>query len=279
MEKRRSLILVIVTWLLVIFNTDAFAGSGPTKIWPEYPQTGFLARHFILHHRLYHYVVYLPANYVQMSGFPVPVILFLHGSEERGDDGWKQTEGGLADAIRNHPELYPAIVVMPQIPKDMEWSAHPIWDVHAKNGLEVANRALEYVLREFDADENRIYLTGLSLGGSGAWELAESEPTRFAAVVPVAAYRKSNDQNLASLIQLPMWVFQGARDHLCPVEDARQLVAKVRELGGNKIQYTEYPDAGHVETWEKAYADPALSQWLFKQALPATDRSTEKSLQ
>jgi len=145
---------------------------------PARPQdTGFLNRVIVLNGTSYRYVVYLPIEYDPRRSWPV--ILFLHGSGERGSDGMDETQVGLPNAIRAHPERWPFIVVMPQVPYNHHHWTDP-------DMMQMAIATLDAEIKEFHGDPERVYLTGLSLGGYGVWEIAKDYPGRFAAIVPVS---------------------------------------------------------------------------------------------
>ncbi len=155
-------------------------------------QTGFLDRSVTLAGHAYHYQVYVPADYATKPSWPA--ILFLHGAGERGDDGLLQTNVGLAPAIRQNPSRYPAIVVFPQVPRDSQW-------VGAPGDMAVA--ALQQTMREFHVDRNRVYLTGLSMGGHGTWYVAYQHPELFAAVVPICGWVREFPQFRGSVPAVP----------------------------------------------------------------------------
>jgi predicted peptidase len=139
--------------------------------------TGFLNRRIELEGVSYRYQVYVPAEYSPTRRWPV--ILFLHGSGERGTDGLLQTSVGLGEAIRRHADRWPAIVVFPQAPPDYRW--------HGRIA-HLALAALDRTTRELRTDPARVYLVGLSAGGNGVWNLAYRTPERFAAVVAVCGW-------------------------------------------------------------------------------------------
>lgn len=218
---------------------------------------------------LHRYQVFVPARADRDA---MPVILFLHGSGERGDDGDKQTAVGLGPHVRARADDFPALVVFPQAPADSEWTGA------------VADRAfaaLDAALREFGGDPARVYLTGLSRGGYGTWELALSQPDRFAALVPVCGGITAPPQRpdlavdavldgadpfaeaATRLRHVPTWIFHGARDDLVPPEQSRRMAAALREAGAD-VRYTEIPDANH-NAWDPAYAHAPLWDWLFAQ--------------
>lgn len=220
--------------------------------------TGFLNQTITLNDRTFHYVVYVPREYTYTRAWPV--ILFLHGSGERGTDGLRQTDVGIGRAIRRHPERIPAIVVMPQCPPQSHW-AGPMGHM--------ALKCLEDTSRRYRCDPQRVYLTGLSMGGNGAWYLGASLSDRFAAVVPICGFAELDhdtglDEKLAAqLTDMPIWCFHGDADPAVPVTKSREMVHLIREAGG-EVTYTEYPDARH-NVWDRAYGDPDLWKWLFAQ--------------
>jgi predicted peptidase len=230
-------------------------------------ETGFLDRTISVAGERSAYQVYVPRQ-VRRG---MPVILFLHGAGERGSDGLLQTAVGLPQAIRQHVERWPAVVVMPQVPQGRLW----------QNTTAVARAALERTVREFGSDRKRVYLAGLSMGGNGAWAMAAAEPDRFAAAIivcgfvqPIAtrdyqpivppgttdAYAWTAQQ----LARLPVWIAHGDADPVVPVADSRAMAAALRSAGG-QVTYKELPGVGH-NAWDPAFADPALPAWLFAQA-------------
>lgn len=238
-------------------------------------ETGFLDRTLPLNGGIYRYQVFLPSNWDKHARWPV--ILFLHGAGERGDDGLLQTDVGLGHAIRQDAARWPAVIVMPQCSKDKLWTDA---DMQA-----LALAALDASVHEFGGDRNRIYLTGISMGGYGSWEMAAKHPGMFAAVVVIcggingppeipplhvslADTSKVADPyaETARLIgKTPVWIFHGAADDTVPVEESRKM-AQALKAGKSNFQYTEYPGVGH-NSWDKAYAEPALTTWLFAQRL------------
>lgn len=215
------------------------------------------------------YSVYVPSNYSTISRWPV--ILFLHGSGESGNDGLKQTAIGLPQAVRLFPERFPAIVVMPQSVLHRPW-VDPTWQ---NNAL----KALDATLSEFSVDLDRVYLTGLSKGAAGAWYLAMRAKERFAALVPVCGRIEPGNNTTAPWTgietvsfeqaanrlgpDLPIWVHHGDADKTVPVEQSRQMVAALKSIG-NPVRYSEYEGVGH-NSWDRAYQDLAFPQWLFAQ--------------
>ncbi len=233
----------------------------------------------------YRYRVFLPVGYRAEGSWPV--VLSLHGSDERGDDDVAQATSGLGPFVLDHPDRVPAIVVFPQCRRDREWVG-PM----ARQAL----AALEQAVAEFHGDPRRLYLTGISMGGSGAWYLARDR--RFAAVVPICGeVRPAADDplpadaspSLAALVAspdpfaalareiagTPVWAFHGERDGEVPVEQSRRMVAALR-AAGSPTRYTEYPGVGH-DAWDRAYANPELWRWLLAQSKPGPEPAGDKA--
>src|SRR2546427_12390304 len=162
---------------LRVIRTMAFLVLLTQALEAQTPQTGFLDRRVSVAGQSHHYQVFVPFSYTASQRWPV--ILFLHGAGERGDDGLLQTQVGLGAAVRQNAARFPAIIVFPQMPAESAWTGTP---------AQVAIAALEQVSREFQVDSDRVYLTGLSMGGNGVWYLAYRYPSRFAALVPICGF-------------------------------------------------------------------------------------------
>lgn len=225
-------------------------------------QTGFLNATIRQGEKSLPYVVYVPRDYTPEKKWPV--VLFLHGAGERGDGGLAQSDVGIGRAIRFNPERFPALVVMPQCPKDKAWGAgirgfvgdHP--DV-----AELAMGALDEVLKSYSTDPARVYLTGLSMGGYGTWYLGSKYPERFAALLPICGGGKPAEMATA-LKNLPIWVFHGDADQAVPVARSREMVEAIKAAGSSRIKYTEYPGVGH-NSWDAAYGNAEAIAWLLAQ--------------
>jgi predicted peptidase len=245
--------------------------AAPAGVQAQRVETGFLDRTVTVGGTPYRYQVYVPAGYAG-STQRWPVILFLHGAGERGSDGLFQTSVGLPAAIRSTPARYPALVVMPQVPADSLWLGQP---------GQAAMAALDRTLAEFRADPERVYLTGMSMGGNGAWSLAYQFPERFAAVVPICGFispisrlpgtrsivpADSGDAFAAiarRLRGIPVWIFHGEVDPVVPVNESRRAAEALRAAGGN-VRYTELLGTGH-NAWSPAYESPQFAEWLLAQ--------------
>ena len=190
------------------------------------------------------YLLYAPETSV-----PVPLILLLHGSGERGNDLVHVGDEGLGELLANLPE--DALVVVPQCPENTRWTEH----------LGALGTILDTVAAAHTVDPNRSYLTGLSMGGQGAWYLAAGAPERFAALVPVCG--RSNPEAAGNLRTLPIWVFHGKDDNTVLPNESEKMVRALEEAGAN-VKSTFYPGVGH-NSWSKAYSEPDLYSWLFTQ--------------
>ena len=144
-------------------------------LWARQHDTGFLNRTVAVGGVTYNYQVFVPSNWSKKVKWPV--ILFLHGYGEEGDDGLVQTQVGLANAIRKHVDRFPTVVVIPQCRKK-DWWTSPAMEAQAL-------KALDQTMKEFKGDPQRVYLTGLSMGGFGTWGFASGHPAEFAALVPI----------------------------------------------------------------------------------------------
>ncbi len=194
-----------------------------------------------------HYWLYLPANHDGKA--KLPLLLFLHGAGERGDD---------LDVVKKHgpPKLcadqkdWAFITVSPQCAKEKRWDAATLV------------KLVDHIAAQQKADDKRLYVTGLSMGGSGSWAITTAYPDKFAAAVPMCG--RGDAAAAEKLVALPIWVFHGAKDTGSPVTLSETMVEAVKKAGGEKIKLTIDPDAGH-DCWTKAYADPALYKWLLEQ--------------
>ncbi|HSJ06729.1 MAG TPA: PHB depolymerase family esterase [Longimicrobiales bacterium] len=191
------------------------------------------------------YLLFLPADYP--SGRRWPLLLFLHGAGERGDDLDRVAVHGPPRIIREATAALPFIVVSPQVPDDRIWS------------VQFLDALLEEVMATHAVDADRIYLTGLSMGAYGAWHLAMEYPDRFAALVPISG--GATITGACTLRHLPVWAFHGALDEVVPVSRTEELVARLRDCEGH-VRYTRYEDVGH-DAWTATYANPALYDWLL----------------
>ncbi len=201
-------------------------------------------------------------------GRKYPLVLFLHGAGERGTDNDRQLVHGVKTfASKEMQERYPCFVVAPQCPEKTMWVDIP-WDSPQPKMPETPNAnhvtliaLLDQVEQDFPVDTNRRYVTGLSMGGFGTFEMAVRHPDRFAAAAPVCG--GTDLSRLPAASKLPFWIFHGGKDTVVRVERSRE-AAEVLKKAGAGPRYTEYPDVAH-NSWSKAYATPELYEWLFAQ--------------
>lgn len=217
-----------------------------------------------------------PLNF--QKGKKYPVVLFLHGSGERGNDNEAQLNWGadmfLDSTIR---VKFPAIVVFPQCPSNSKWSEYNkslnsdstgyTWKNDPKifNSLKLVSEFIDTLLTSNEVDKRRIYVGGLSMGGFGTLELLWRKPNTFAAAFPICG--AGNPEKLKEYrTNLPIWLFHGEKDPVIPVSNSR-LLYNVLKTTSAKPRYTEYPNVGH-DSWKNAFMEPTLLPWLFAQKLP-----------
>jgi predicted peptidase len=208
------------------------------------------------------YWLYLPADYGKQAGRKWPLMLFLHGVGGCGDDLERVKEHGPPRLIEQGKE-FPFIVVSPQCPKGQMWSA------------DVLNTLLDAVIKEYSVDQDRVYCTGLSMGGYGTWSLATAYPQRFAAIVPICG--GGQPAQAARLKPVPIWAFHGARDSIVPVSESEQMVDAVKKVGGD-AKLTVYPKARH-NCWARAYSDPEVYDWLLAHRRAAAAKQAQSGRQ
>ena len=198
----------------------------------------------------------------------IPVILFLHGAGERGSDNIAQLTVGLPQLIKSLDSLKinPYIIVAPQCPVDIKW-VDTDWTLPSHKMKGSLSPVLANALAVFDSvvahtplvDTNCLYLTGLSMGGFGTWELAQRFPERFAAVLPICGGGDTAQAN--RLTQLPIWAFHGKKDKLVKVSRTTDMNSKKKKKGG-KPNMTLYDTIGHL-CWNTVYKDLDVIRWLF----------------
>lgn len=200
-----------------------------------------------------------------------PLVIFFHGAGERGDDNAKQLVHGMKDfASAANRAKYPCFVVAPQCPNNKQWVEVP-WsdDKHtmpkeASQPLKLSVALLDALEKEFSIDKDREYVTGLSMGGFGTWDLVQRYPDRFAAAAPVCG--GGDTAGAKSLAKLPIWVFHGDNDTAVKTQRSRDMVAALKAAGSD-VKYTEYKNTGH-DSWSATYSDPKFMEWLFAQKKP-----------
>ncbi len=191
------------------------------------------------------YLIAVPQEEPAAEGWPL--LLFLHGLGECGSDINRVKKHGPPKLIENG-KRFPFVVVSPQCPRGSRWEA---WRLSV---------LLDEVIKRNDIDEERVYITGLSMGGFGTWDLAAYSPERFAAIAPICGGGNTLDGKL--LKNLPVWVFHGAEDKIVPASFSESMVTAIRRAGGGS-KITIYPHAGH-DSWTETYENPELYEWLLK---------------
>ena len=197
------------------------------------------------------YLLYVPEAH-DPSGDPVPLLLFLHGAGERGADVQRVAAHGPPKLIAAGTD-FPAIVVSPQAPEN-EW-----WPQRAQDLLAL----LDDITTRYNVDEDRVYVTGLSMGGYGTWALLQADPRRFAAAIPICG---GGNALLAgrALRSVSVWAFHGEADRVVPVQESIDMVEAIRAAGGENVELTVYPGVDH-DSWTQTYDDPAVWEWLWSQ--------------
>lgn len=194
------------------------------------------------------YKVYLPRDYADDPTRSWPLVVFLHGAGERGEDPALLDRNGPTKEAAEGRE-FPFILLAPQCPEDS------VWIMQKDRVIE----AMTLVRRDYRVDPERIYLTGLSMGGFGTWEIAMEHPDRFAAILPVCGGGMS--WRLNALGQLPIWTFHGAKDEVVPIAYTEEMVRALNALG-HPVRYTIIPDAGH-DCWTEVYRREDVYEWLL----------------
>ena len=196
------------------------------------------------------YYLYFPKDYKSEKNKKFPLLLFLHGGGESGDSLSTIKSNGPPKLIVEGKQ-FPFLILAPQNPYKMKW-----WNTRAVAQL------LDTIVANNRVDKNRIYLTGLSRGGSAAWEMAVQYPDKFAALAVVCGM---TPLPYASWINkdLPIWVFHGDQDKSIPISESVNMVDKLKAMGYN-VKFTIYEGVGH-NSWEKAYTNEALYSWFVRQ--------------
>lgn len=201
------------------------------------------------------YLLFLPSGYEEPSSKPWPLMLFLHGSGERGRQLHKVAAHGPPLIVKTQP-VFPFIVVSPQCAAGDYWSNSTLLPL------------LDDLEERYRVDKSRVYLTGLSMGGYGTWELAMTQPDRFAAIAPICGGGNTlpillSDRSRERFLKtLGVWAFHGAKDPVVPLAESQRMIAAIREIG-NHAKLTVYPEAGH-DAWTETYQNPALYRWLLE---------------
>jgi predicted peptidase len=207
------------------------------------------------------YLLYLPPDYSEEKSWPL--VLFLHGAGERGTDLDLVTKHGLPKLIREGQD-FPFIVLSPQCPEGTWWDT------------EMLLHLLDETVATHRVDPDRVYVTGLSMGGFGTWELLLRAPDRFAAAAPICG---GGIPYLAEWFRhVPVWAFHGGKDPVVPLRASEDMVQALKACDGD-VQFTVYPEAGH-DSWTETYQNPELYRWLLshrRQEVPAAEGGAEQT--
>jgi predicted peptidase len=231
-----------------------FSFASPAKARGQ--KTGLLTRDVKVGNTSYSYQVYVPGKLKDVKR--PPVILFLHGIGQRGEGGF--IKGAAALLMRQYLDRLPAVVVLPQCAGGQYWT-DPEMD-------KMVMASLNQTVEEFDADRERLYMIGVSMGGYGAWHFAAEHAGQFAAFIPICGGSplRTSDRftSIARRVgRTPAWVFHGADDRVVPVTESRRMVAALKEAGGN-VRYSEYEGVGH-NVWLNVMKETELLPWLLSQ--------------
>ncbi len=219
------------------------------------PPRGFVDRIYTDDAGDHKYVLFVPRNYTPEKKWPV--ILFLHGAGERGNDGKRQLTVGIGPAVKSRAETFPFLVVFPQC-EDVKGRILTAWSSESPDGKR-ALKILGAVEKEFHVDNRREILTGWSMGGYGTWSIAAATPDRWAGIVPVSG---GGDEAAANkLKKLPIWAFHGAKDAAVRPDESRRMINALKAAGGNP-RYDELSDVGH-DVWKVVYDSDELVEWML----------------
>jgi predicted peptidase len=198
------------------------------------------------------YLLYLPADYEKQDKWPL--VLFLHGAGERGDNLETVMRHGPPKLIAKGKQ-FPFIIVSPQCPNGHWWN----------NELLTLSALLDDIESKYKVDKDRVYLTGLSMGGFGTWALAGYSPDRFAAIIPICG--GGEPLLTRALRHMPVWAFHGGKDPIVPVKRSEELIDALKKADG-EAKLTIYPDALH-DSWSATYDNPEIYEWLLAHRRPA----------
>ncbi|HEU5116281.1 MAG TPA: prolyl oligopeptidase family serine peptidase [Isosphaeraceae bacterium] len=236
--------LAIPTMFLLLLSAPSMGRADDQKTEDRQEEKSF-EREVTIKVKL-HYLLYLPKGYDEDQNKKWPLVLFLHGAGESGDNLQKVKAHGPPSLVAKGQD-FPFILVSPQSPGRG-------WNPDTLNGL------LDDVAEHYRVDPDRVYLTGLSMGGYGTWTLAAAHPDRFAAIVPICG--GGNPKDAFKLKDVPTWVFHGARDNTVPLGRSTDMVEALKAADAREVKFTVYPDAGH-DSWTETYNNPEVFEWLL----------------
>jgi predicted peptidase len=254
---RKALYLLLAGGLLGLASCSSMKKAAMTPAQPKPPIANLTAKKFTAKVSA-EYVLFLPKGYEAKSTNRWPLMLFLHGSGEREGNLWRVTIHGPTKYIEQHPD-FPFILVSPQCEPGQKWSDDLLMGM------------LDEVTVKYRVNTNRIYLTGLSMGGYGAWSLATTYPERFAAVAPICGgegkigmvLSLQDKAKATALKRLPVWAFHGAKDNVVDLSESERMVAALKKIGNKNVKLTVYPEATH-NSWAQTYDNPQLYEWFLQ---------------
>lgn len=235
------------------FDTPGSAASlwfVPTAVPPPPP----IEQEEIYNPSSLNYLLFMPRDTTARIEGKFPLILSLHGIGERGSDLQRVKRDGLPRMLDGN-NAFPFIVISPQCPATTEW--------YYDRTDTLLRKLLDEALVRYPIDRRRIYVTGFSMGGIGAWDLGIRYPNRFAAIAPIAA-RGEEGWNVCAMVEVPVWAFHGANDTTVPLSAAQAIVQSLINCGG-EVTFTVYPNVGH-DAWTRTYGNPQLYQWLLSKS-------------
>lgn len=202
------------------------------------------------------YLLFLPEGYEPKGDKKFPLMMFLHGAGERGTNLSKVGQHGPPKIVKTKKD-FPFVLVSPQCAAGSWWTE------------ELVMGLLDDVIARHNIDTNRVYLTGLSMGGYGTWAMASKYPERFAAVAPICgggeriAVLLAGRSKAAALKTLGVWAFHGGKDPVVPLSESERMIDAFQKAGCKEAKLTVYPEAGH-DSWTEAYNTPELWDWFLQ---------------
>ncbi len=292
--KQLAAALLMVLTLCVPASAEAAFYNDPVPASQQYGQDGALSlkysRQFSFESvtvegftQTLNYRLYVPEDYDETKAYPV--VMFLHGYGER-DNGTNVNTGQLNIGMmtqffgKGYYRDFPCIILAPQCPRDSQWAVQGYTgsytiDTSGKTGntytqaIQLCKLAIDKTAETYNVDKDRLYVTGLSMGGYGTWNIVTHYPDYFAAAVPICG---GGDPTKADrLVNTPIWCFHGDKDPTVPVSGTRDMYEAITQAGGTKIDYTEWPGLGHV--WYPAYCREDMWAWMFSQSKQTADTS------
>ena len=245
MNSSHSLFIIALVWFWSVSASSELKGRQVTG--PSFVE--------VTDARGYKALVLVPVNTGEAIDGKLPAILFLHGIGESGNDLNRLKQNGFPRILEGDQQ-FPFIFIMPQCPSSTEW-----YYTNADN-ITAMRTFLDDILARFPIDPDRLYITGLSMGGIGSWYFAINLPSRFAALVPVAF--RSDGWSPAPAKDIPVWAFHGAKDGVIPLSKAQALVDQFKAVGGS-VRFDIYSNGGHdASTWTVTYNNPDVYDWMLR---------------